>query len=80
MSLWEQRLENNEKMYLLDAQSDYGVTSTVQDLMVFAIMEKGRITMFKRMKSCENENREYLCLSFIRLGFEDGKYVGWYKP
>ena len=48
--------------------------------MVFAIMEKGRITMFKRMKSCENENREYLCLSFIRLGFEDGKYVGWYKP
>ena len=30
--------------------------------------------------SCENPNREYLCLPFIRLVFECGKYVGWYRP
>lgn len=34
--------------------------------------------MFKR--SCEHSNRKYLCLPFIRLIFENGKYIGWYRP
>lgn len=34
--------------------------------------------MFKT--SCENPNRKYLCLFGRRYIFEEGKYVGWYKP
>lgn len=36
--------------------------------------------MFKKIKSCENPNKEYLCLPFIRLIYEGGKYIGWYRP
>lgn len=41
-------------------------------------MEIKEATMLR--VSCENPNREYLCLPFIRLVFECGKYVGWYRP
>ena len=41
-------------------------------------MEVKEATML--IVSCENPNREYLCLPFIRLVFECGKYVGWYRP
>lgn len=34
--------------------------------------------IFKR--SCEDENKVYLCLLGRRFIFEDGKYIGWYRP
>ena len=33
--------------------------------------------MIKR--SCEDRNKVYVSLGAIRLVFEDGKYVGWYR-
>ena len=40
--------------------------------------EKRRLKMFKT--SCENPKVKYLCLFGRRYIFEEGKYVGWYKP
>lgn len=34
--------------------------------------------MLKR--SCENPDVTYLCLPGRRLIFEEGRYIGWYKP
>ena len=34
--------------------------------------------MFKR--SCEYHSRLYVCLFGRRYIFEEGKYVGWYRP
>lgn len=34
--------------------------------------------MFKR--SCEDPNKLYVCLFGVRLVFDEGKYVGWYRP
>lgn len=34
--------------------------------------------MIKR--SCEDPHKIYLCLFGRRYIFEDGKYVGWYRP
>lgn len=34
--------------------------------------------MLKR--SCENPDVTYLCLPSRRLIFEEGRYIGWYKP
>lgn len=34
--------------------------------------------MIKR--SCEDEDTLYICLFGFRLIFNEGKYVGWYKP
>ena len=34
--------------------------------------------MIKR--SCEDKNRVYLCLFGKRFIFQNGKYVGWYRP
>lgn len=34
--------------------------------------------MLKR--SCENKNTVYLCLLGKRFIFDNGKYVGWYRP
>lgn len=31
-------------------------------------------------KDSENPNRFYICLFKRRFIFEEGKYVGWYKP
>lgn len=31
-------------------------------------------------KSCENPNVTYVCLFGKRFIFENGKYVGWYRP
>ena len=40
--------------------------------------KKGRRGVFKR--SCEDARTTYIDLSFIRLVFFEGKYVGWYRP
>lgn len=32
------------------------------------------------MRSCEDSRKWYVCLFGRRYIFEDGKYVGWYKP
>lgn len=29
---------------------------------------------------CEHPNRLYVCRGNKRYIFEDGKYIGWYKP
>ena len=34
--------------------------------------------MFKR--SCDDKSRWYLCLFDKRYIFDNGKYVGWYRP
>ena len=34
--------------------------------------------MIKR--SCEDTNTTYLCLYGKRFIFNEGKYIGWYKP
>ena len=34
--------------------------------------------MLKR--SCENPNRLYVCLFGRRFIFENGRYIGWYRP
>ena len=31
-------------------------------------------------RSCEDPSRVYICLFGRRFIFENGKYVGWYKP
>ena len=31
-------------------------------------------------RSCENPKTIYVCLFGKRYIFEEGKYVGWYKP
>ena len=32
------------------------------------------------MRSCEDPQKVYVCLFGRRYIFENGKYVGWYKP
>ena len=31
-------------------------------------------------RSCENPDKIYVCLFGKRYIFNEGKYVGWYKP
>ena len=34
----------------------------------------------ENVTSCENKNRRYVCMFDTRFIFDDGEYVGWYKP